>query len=311
MPIDVLSDVLRVASLGNALLSQAEMAAPWAMEVGPKVRAAVHIVKRGMCWFWLPGADAPTRLQAGDIVFVPGGATHVVADSPHTPPRPYLLELAQQAQRRASGVVDHADRCVLICAEITFDHREAHPLMSVLPQVIHIAADANDTAEGLRATAHLLANEAAQPGLGTELIVPRLVDALLVLIVRQWLRSHPIENAGWLGALRDPSMARALGLIHEAPQQRWTVEALASAVAMSRAAFAKRFTALVGEPPLAYLTRWRLNLAAKHLKTSTDSMERVALSVGYESVTAFGNAFRKHLHLSPGRYRSLARAEAP
>ena len=308
---DVLSDVLRVASLGNALLSQSELVAPWAMEVGPKVRAAIHIVKRGMCWFRVGSGAESVRLLAGDIVFVPGGATHVIADDPLTPPRPYEEELAEQHRRVELGINADGERCALLCAEITFDHTEAHPLMSVLPHVIHIGADAAEADEGLRSLSRALLREASLQRPGAELLVPRLVDALLVLIVRHWLDSHPLDSAGdgagWLGALRDPQIARALGLMHETPEQHWTVDGLASRVAMSRAVFARRFTALVGEPPLAYLTRWRLNVAAKRLRTTDESVERIASSVGYESATAFGNAFRRHHAVAPGRYRTTTR----
>lgn len=299
---DVLSDVLRVASLGNALLSQSELSAPWGMEIGPKVRAAIHVVKRGVCWMWVPGSDAPVRLFAGDLVFIPGGAVHVLADDPKTRPLPFADQLEQQRERDRLGLAG-GDRCALICAEITFDQKEAHPLMSVLPDVIHIPGEASDVDEALRAMTRVLVSEASSAHMGRELIVPRLIDTLVVLVVRHWLRSHPVVNAGWLGALRDPKIALALGLIHEEPQHSWTVEKLAARAAMSRASFARRFTALVGEPPLAYLTRWRLNVAAKQLKTSTDSIERIAFSVGYESPTSFGNAFRRHLSISPGKYR--------
>jgi len=134
-----------------------------------------------------------------------------------------------------------------------------------------------------------------------------LIDTLLVFIIRRWLDDQPIDGAGWFGALRDPQIGQALALIHAAPHHRWTVAELASRVAKSRAAFARRFVALVGESPLAYVTRWRLNLAAKLLRSTADSVEVIGVSVGYQSPTAFGNAFRRHFALSPGQYRLGAR----
>jgi AraC-like DNA-binding protein len=142
--------------------------------------------------------------------------------------------------------------------------------------------------------------------MGADLVVPRLVDTLLVLVVRRWLEQHPLESAGWLGALRDPKIGHALALIHDAPSYRWTVDGLASKVAMSRAAFARRFVSLVGESPHAYVTRWRMNLAARLLRTTSSSAEQIAAEVGYDSPTAFNGAFRRHLLTSPGRYRNSA-----
>lgn len=146
--------------------------------------------------------------------------------------------------------------------------------------------------------------------MGADLIVPQLVDTLLVFVVRRWLEQQPLEGAGWLGALRDPQIGRALALIHEAPGHRWTVEALALEAAMSRATFARRFATLVGESPHAYVTRWRMSLAAKLLRTTSSSAEEIATQVGYESPTAFSGAFRRHLFVSPGHYRNAAKVSA-
>jgi len=192
---------------------------------------------------------------------------------------------------------------VLVCAEIKFDEAEPHPLMTVLPSLIHVSALLAESDHGLATLSRILVREALNERMGAELVVPRLVDTLLVFIVRNWIEQQPAESAGWLGALRDEQIGRALSLIHEAPQRNWTVGELASKVATSRATFARRFTALVGESPHAYITRWRMNLAARLLRTTSDSAERISASVGYDSPTAFGAAFRRHLSVSPGQYR--------
>lgn len=300
---DVLTDVLRVSQLGNAVLGRSELVAPWGLEVGPEVRAAVHVVQRGVCWLRI-GRRAPIRLAVGDIVLIPRGTRHTLSDDPRTPTLPFARGLEQMRSRIAKlkGATRH-DTAVLVCAEIKFDQAEPHPLMTVLPELIHLPAEATGSGDGLRAVARLLVGEALGRRVGSDLIVPRLIDTLLVLIVRAWLERQPIESAGWLGALRDPQIGQAIALIHEAPEQRWTVEELGSRVGMSRAAFSRRFVSLVGEPPLAHVTRWRMSLAAKLLRTTTTSAEQIAVAVGYESPTAFGNAFRRHLAVSPGRYR--------
>jgi AraC-like DNA-binding protein len=302
---DVLADVLRVSALGNAILNRSELVAPWGLEVGADVRAAIHIVQRGLCWLRI-AKRAPVRLGPGDVVLVPRGTSHALLDDPRTPAEPFERALRRMRARRAKRTSTRPDQtAVLICAEIKFDQAEPHPLMNALPDVIHIPAEAEGDS-GLQAVARLLSREALSGRMGAELVVPRLVDTLLVFVVRRWIEQQPIESAGWLVALRDEEIGRALALVHEAPSHRWTVEGLASKVAMSRAAFARRFTSLVGESPHAYITRWRMNLAATLLRTTSSSAEQIAAQVGYESPTAFNAAFRRYLSVSPGLYRKAA-----
>jgi AraC-like DNA-binding protein len=301
---DVLSDVLRVSSLGNSILNRSELTAPWGLEVGVQVRAAVHIVQRGLCWLRI-GKRAPVRLGPGDVVLMPRGSLHSLLDDPKTPAEPFEQALKRLAARKTKASAERlAQTAVLVCAEIKFDQAEPHPLMNILPELIHIPAEAAEQDGGLQSIVRLLVREAVGERPGAALVVPRLVDTLLVFMVRHWLEQQPLKSAGWLGALRDAEIGRALGLIHADPAYRWSVEELAESVALSRPAFARRFTNLVGESPHAYLTRWRMNLAARLLRTTAASAEQVAAQVGYESSTAFNAAFRRHLSVSPGRYRN-------
>ena len=301
---DVLADVLRASRLGNSILSQSELVAPWGLEVGPDVRAAVHVVQRGTCWLRLGPKGKPIRLSVGDVILIPRGLRHVLSDGPRSPSEPYARALEKMRVRLATlGSELESERVTLLCAEIKFDLDDPHPLMSILPEVIRLSQDASENDDDLQSLCRLLLREAKGGRTGSEIVVPRLIDTLLVFVVRRWLDHQPLKSAGWLGALRDPQVGQALGLIHEAPEYRWTVAELAARVAMSRAVFARRFVALVGEPPLTYVTRWRMNLAAKALRSTDDSVERIGALVGYESSTAFGNAFRRHLSISPGQYR--------
>jgi AraC-like DNA-binding protein len=302
---DVLADVLRVSALGNAILNRSELVAPFGLEVGTEVRAAIHIVQRGLCWLTI-GKRKPIRLGAGDIVLIPRGTVHALLDDPRTPAEPFATALRRQVRQRGQRAPREDQRTVLVCAEIKFDEAEPHPLMTVLPSLIHVSALRAESDHALETLSRILVREALNERMGAELVVPRLVDTLLVFIVRNWIEQQPAESAGWLGALRDEQIGRALSLIHDAPQRKWTVRELASKVAMSRATFARRFSALVGESPHAYVTRWRMNLAARLLRTTSDSAERISASVGYDSPTAFGAAFRRHLSVSPGQYRSRA-----
>ena len=139
---------------------------------------------------------------------------------------------------------------------------------------------------------------------GSTAVKQQLMNVLFVYIVRAWLTQQPESSAGWLGALRDPRIGKTLTLIHESPQQHWSVELLANSVSMSRAAFAKRFSDLVGEAPLTYITRWRMDLAANILRQSSVPIAAIATQVGYESETAFSKIFRRSRGLPPGQYRT-------
>ncbi len=187
-----------------------------------------------------------------------------------------------------------------------------HPLLSLLPPVIVITAQRIESDVELQLLLRLLAREAQHRDTGAELVLPRLIETLFVYVLRAWLRDQPEGTAGWLGALRDNQIRKALSLIHESPQAPWTVESLARQAAMSRAAFAKRFMDLVGQPPLAYVTRWRMDLAAKLLRESREPVARIASRVGYLSETAFAKAFRRRRKMPPGAYRSqrIRRANA-
>jgi AraC-like DNA-binding protein len=139
--------------------------------------------------------------------------------------------------------------------------------------------------------------------MGSETIITRLIDVMFVEAVRAWLKDQPEGSAGWLGALRDPPIGTALGLIHKAPEKQWTVPSLAAQVGMSRSPFAARFTALVGQAPMSYLKRWRLQLAARLLQNQALSLSSIAEQVGYESAAAFSRVFKREFGVAPGQYR--------
>lgn len=248
------------------------------------------------------GAQQPLRLSEGDAVLIPSSVAHVLSDAPDTPPLPFEQGLARTRERAVPA--GEAGSTNLLCAEITFDHRARHALADALPDVIHVPADAPRHGEALRSLGRLLLQETGAAAAGSGIVVTRLVDALLVLIVRHWLDTQEAASTGWLGALQDPKIGRALQAMHHDPGRPWSVEGLASLAGMSRAAFARRFPLLVGQTPREYLTRWRMSVAAKLLASTALAVEQVALRVGYESTTAFGNAFRRHFSVSPGRYRN-------
>lgn len=306
---DVLADVLSVTQLGRTVVARAELLPPWGLAIDPAAEAAVHVVERGQSWLRLEGADEALALGAGDLVLIRSGVAHSVCDRPDTEPLPYEEALAAMRDRLGRLPTDHGlASTVILCAKYLFDHECPHPLVSLLPELVHLPAAEVERHRQLQLLLELLRGEAIEGGSGSELIVPRLVDSLLVFVVRAWLDGQPVGAGGWFDALRDPAIARALSLIHEQPAESWTVDSLARRVARSRATFARRFVELVGETPVAYLTRWRMSLAAKLLRETDASLEEVASRVGYRTAAAFSKAFRRSHGTAPGRFRTEMRA---
>jgi AraC-like DNA-binding protein len=302
---DVLSNVLQVTNLATHNLGARQFVAPWAIRIDAAERAVVHVVRRGACWLRREGAE-PVRLASGDVVLVASGESHVLSSEREPTDVETYGDAAGRAQNevvrpRRAPADDAVEPTFLQSAGYQFSREGPHPLLALLPAAIHLRAEEADSE--LQSLLRLLTQEANTRAAGFELVLPRLVDALFVYLLRVWLRQQPEGAGGWLGALRDPQISKALTLIHENPQGQWTVERLAHAVAMSRAAFAKRFTELVREPPLTYITRWRMDLAAKLLRESREPVARIAVKVGYLSETAFAKAFRRRRKVAPGAYR--------
>jgi AraC-like DNA-binding protein len=297
--------------LRSRVFCRSELKAPWGMALRASDYAHFHVVERGGAWLRIEGRE-PVALAGGDLVVVPHGAGHTLTDSPATKARP-LLELARRASSGGSGCTvmraggDGAETR-LVCGSFRFERREAHPLLELLPPLIHLRPAEAPAAEWLEATLRFLAWETREARPGTETIVSRLTDVIFVQVLRAWIESLPEGRGGWLGALRDRQVGAALALVHRFPERDWTNAALAEAVGMSRSRFAARFSALVGEPPLAYVTRWRLETAAGFLLDGGLSMGEIAARVGYESEPAFSKAFRRRFGVPPGAWRRRAAA---
>lgn len=302
---DLLADVLAVTRVGATVISQAELVPPWGLEIDPMAEVAVHVVQRGTCWLRTTRPARSLRLDAGDLVLIRSGVAHAICDAPSTKPRPHREVLAAMPRRLAALPAAHADETTqVLCAKYLFQEVARHPLISLLPPLVHLAARDAQRYIQLQLALQLLHHEAVAAGRGSELVIPRLVDSVLVFVLRAWLDAQPIDAGGWFGALRDPAITRALSVMHRRPEAAWSVAQLAREVGQSRATFARRFAALVGEPPVAYLTRWRMCVAAKLLCETAASLDEIAARVGYETTAAFSKAFRRSHRDSPGRYRA-------
>ncbi|MGX1786044.1 cupin domain-containing protein [Bosea sp. NPDC055332] len=299
---DVLSDVLASLRLGSAVIGNAALPHPWGIAVDPTKNAAVHVLQSGECWLHLASNGNAIRIGAGDVILVAAGIGHRLSNPVDAPVSSLAAALSRMS---GEGGESHADEVTtLLCARYLFDEAGPPALISLLPPLIHLTREQVEANEPLRLAVELLRTETSSGLAGHEMVAPRLLDVFLVLLLRAWIQTQPTGTTGWFGALRDKGIAQALRLIHERPARRWTVAELADGAVQSRATFARRFLALVGVPPLAYVTHWRISLAAKALRESGRTIHEVGLAVGYDTAPSFSKAFSRLMGQTPGRYRN-------
>jgi AraC-like DNA-binding protein len=310
---DVVSDVLRAVRLTAEVFGRFELSAPWALRVPGGSNLAFYVVARGGAWLELEreGRRQPTHevtLSAGEVVLLPHGATHVLRD-PSRGAREALTVGAGDCPRPTSvGPVRFGGGgpvTALVAGAFRFGAAARSVLLESLPPVLHVPAGDAGMGPELSATVQLILAESAAPGPGSTLLSARLAEILLV----HALRAHAASGAHEPGlcALADPSIGPALRLMHARPADPWTVESLAREVGQSRSAFAARFTQMVGETPLQYLTRWRMTEAAERLRDGDDTVAAIAERVGYGNPAAFMKAFTRVQGLGPGAYRRAHR----
>ena len=189
---------------------------------------------------------------------------------------------------------------MVVCGVVRFDHPAADRLVKLLPKVIAVDAWSSPEVEWIQSTLRLMAIEARERRPGGETVITRLADILVIQAIRSWIASDPAAQTGWLGALQDKQIGHAIALVHREPARPWTIESLANEVAMSRSAFAARFTEQVGEPVMHYVARWRMHVALTWLKEEGTAVSEMASRLGYESEAAFSRAFKRFLGFSPG-----------
>ncbi|ROQ23479.1 AraC-like DNA-binding protein [Streptomyces sp. PanSC19] len=307
---DVLSDVVAVTRTGRPRSAHVRWHAPWGQEFASVPGSAgFQVVLQGSCRLLPPDAD-PVRLLEGDVVFLPHGSGHSLADGPErlvpapacTPDdhEPYDIYASARVDRTGAG----GAVTVVLCGAYLLDPSRAHPLLLTLPDLVHLPARSDRHPE-LRSAVRLLAAESENPRLGTDAVVPALLDALLLYILRIWFNERLARGnaTGWAVALNDPPVTAALHAIHRNPAAPRTVAKLAEEAGLSRAPFAKRFAMLVGQPPLGYVPWRRMTTAARLLRTSDAPLRSIAAQVGYTSEFAFAHAFKRMHGTAPGTYR--------
>jgi AraC-like DNA-binding protein len=301
--VDVLTDVLDSLELKGWLHSRTEAAPPWRIDFAASPDSTFHILSAGGGHLRVDGEPAPLRVEEGDVLLFPHGHAHTICDDLASPlTRAVRLDYDAQRACQVIPVGGQAPTQVMLCGAFHFEHPSTYPLRQCLPKVIHIPGEQGRMAPGFTDIVRLLARESATRRAGTEVMLRRLTELLFIQVVRVWIEQQAPATGGWLAALRDRPVGTALGLLHQAPERGWKVEELADAVALSRSAFSARFTRLVGEPPMRYLTRWRMHTATRLLKHGATSAT-IARQLGYDSEVAFRKAFRREVGIPPARYR--------
>lgn len=308
-----LGEALHFLRMSGTFYCRSELSSPWCLEM-PRMEgtASFHILTAGSCWLQAEGMD-PVRLESGDFVLVPHGEGHLLYDQPGVPAAP--LETLRHVElgdnyafvRHGGGGAETS----AFCGAVFFEHPAASRLIELLPRFIHVRAAGFENTGWLHETLRFMADEARQRRPGGETIITRLSDILVIQAIRYWMEREPSAQKGWLGALRDPQIGRAIALIHKEPSRPLTLAALSAEAAMSRSAFASRFSELVGEPPMHYLARWRMNVALTWLKgPDAPTAAEAANRLGYDSEAAFSRAFKRLVGVSPGSIRRTAGQEA-
>jgi AraC-like DNA-binding protein len=318
---DVLSDVLRVVRLSGAVLFRAEFSSPWSVTCAgsreiaamlmPRAKRLVllHVIAEGCCLAKVED-EPPIALRAGDVIALPQGDAHVMANrlggtstlvASLFPPPPW-----PELPRLVHGGGGEVTR--IICGFLHFDDALFNPVLMTLPRVLCMRAREEPSISWLEANLHYMLHEASSQRPGNACLLARLTELMFVEVIRRHMEGLGEDQIGWLAALKDPLVGKALQLMHADPTHAWSVEKLSRHVGLSRSALADRFRYLVGEPPMHYLTRWRLQLATQLLRETDDGVAGIALRVGYESEAAFNRAFKRHAGEPPATWRNSARA---
>jgi len=309
---DPVGEALHFLRMSGTFYCRSEFAAPWALDIPPLQNCLMlHVVTAGRGFLELEGTPA-RLLQPGDLALVPHGQGHVLTSAPGLPAAKLFEIHHDQVSERYEVLKLGGDgeRATMICGLFQFDDPAAQQLISLLPKIITVDAWTSPSSDWIQSTLRMIAAEAKEMSPGGETVITRLADILVIHAIRFWITHNPSAQTGWLGALQDPQIGQVISRIHRNPGRAWTLESLASEASMSRSAFAARFTELVGEPAMHYVTRWRMNTARARLGESNLTVGEVANSLGYESEAAFNRAFKRHVGISPGVAKRARTASA-
>lgn len=314
---DALSEALRSVRMTGAIFLSAEFRAPWGFATPPTALAApvlapdteclvsYHLVTEGRAYVDIPG-EPVLAVEAGEIVVLPHGQAHLFYNG--SAPEP--VNGAEALSQHVAGELSYfhhegggGDTARFVCGFLGCDRHAERLFLAGLPAVIKVNIRRDATGAWIENSIRYLVAEAEKAQPGHAILLSKMAEALFIETLRIYLRTLPEDETGWLAAVRDPVSGAALALMHKRPAEAWTIERLAGEAGSSRAVLAERFQTFLGEPPITYLTRWRMQLAARKLRTTNDTVMGVALDVGYESEAAFSRAFKREFGVPPSKYR--------
>lgn len=309
---EAIGEALRFVQMNGIFYCPSELTEPWGLRL-PAMGDCVwfHAVTDGECTIEVD--DGTWVASAGDLVLIPHGTGHRAWGEQHAP-TPDVFDLPHDYFSDQYALLRHGGggaRTHVVCGGIRFEHPAARHLIEALPAIIHIKASRSTRADWMQATLELMAEETRHVRPGGEAVISRLCDIVVIQAIRNWIEHDPAAQTGWLGALQDEQIGAAIACIHASPQRDWTVAALADEASMSRSAFAARFTDLVGEPAMRYLTRWRMHVALELLRSSDATVAAAAAHVGYDSEAAFSRAFKRIMGLPPRAARQREEPSQP
>ncbi|MDD7936952.1 AraC family transcriptional regulator [Actinomycetospora lutea] len=308
-PSDAVGAALHVLRMSGTFYCSSELRAPWGLRL-PETPGCLwfHVVTSGTATIVV--GDEVVTLSPSDVVLLPRGMGHVMRSGEPGTHVPNVLTLPHTWYGDRYATISYGGdgaTTTMICGAVRLEHPMAERLVELMPDIVHVPV--SPLTARLHDTLRLIALEVEETRPGGEAVITRLADVLVVQMLRGWLSHDPAARSGWLGALTDPDIGRALALVHADPAHEWTVAGLARELALSRSTFAARFTALVGEPVMAYVTRWRMLVAHDRLRAGDTTVAAVAAAMGYRSEAAFSRAFRRVVGTPPGSVRARPPAE--
>lgn len=314
---DILSDILRTVRFSGALDLRPEFSAPWtvkteschefaeAVEFGTKQIVQFHIIAEGYCWVQTT-QGIRQALALGDIIIFPHGDSHIMGDCLDRTPTP-MTEILSNLPWKPPTFLAYGgggDLTRIVCGFLECEELLSHPFLKSLPAFIHIQAYAQPTMPLLEAGVRHIIREADCTQPGSLCLLTRLIELMFIEILRSQLQSQTFDQSSCLAALKDPIVGQILELFHGDPAHPWTVPELASQLNLSRSTLAQRFRQFLGQPPMQYLTHWRLKLASQQLQNTNAGLANIAAQVGYESEAAFNRAFKRYVGVPPGAWRN-------
>lgn len=305
--VDPLGETLYMLRLNGSLYCHSELTAPWGIDMPPlDGKMMFHIVLQGSCVLEIEGQDT-VHLKEGDFALLPKGEGHALLCAPGQPAIDLFDIPIKQISERYEHMVysgrddQSGELTLLMCGVISFDAAVAQQLVNQLPRVISVhRADASSDSRILSA-ASMMASEAQMLRPGGETVMAHLSDIIIIQSIRHWIEHAPEASEGWLGALKDPKIGKALTMMHNQPAESWTVDSLAREVGMSRASLAAKFSSRVGVSVKQYLTNWRMSLARSKLANEPTTLGDLAEELGYQSEASFSRAYKRVMGVSPIR----------